>query len=290
MRARRLGRPSREAIALQRGPARPMATVSSGFPSIGVGSAVRRGARASRLERPEGEVVRLFARSTARASARVRSVVEVLALAAEPALAVIKARTGLGGGGVSTAPPSPGDGPAAAQPDKLEIDPVAFAPGSAVIAPSTEAQLIKLAEFLRRSPNIKLTLAPVVTAADIASLKEQEVAARVEALRQAERLPDQAAALRAYYQQKLPDVTLPKTRGRADGAPRRAGAGARGPAGTARRAEDRGDARQSRQDPGHPGGARGGVGAARAVRRPPRPGRGASSSPSSPPTADRPLL
>ena len=97
--------------------------------------------------------------------------------------------------------------------DKLEIDPVAFAPGSAVIAPSTEAQLIKLAEFLRRSPNIKLTLAPVVTAADIASLKEQEVAARVEALRQAERLPDQAAALRAYYQQKLPDVTLPKAVG-----------------------------------------------------------------------------
>jgi hypothetical protein len=97
--------------------------------------------------------------------------------------------------------------------DKLEIDPVAFAPGSAVIAPSTEAQLIKLADFLRRSPNIKLTLAPVVTAADIASLKEQEVAARVEAFREAERLPDQAAALRAYYQQKLPDVTLPKTVG-----------------------------------------------------------------------------
>ncbi len=44
-------------------------------------------------------------------------------------------------------------------------------------------------------------------------MKEQEVAARVEALRQAERLPDQAAALRAYYQQKLPEVTLPKAVG-----------------------------------------------------------------------------
>jgi hypothetical protein len=97
--------------------------------------------------------------------------------------------------------------------DKLEIDPVTFAPGSAVIAPSTEAQLIKLADFLRRSPHIKLTLAPVVTAADLASLKEQEVAARVEVFRQAERLPDQTAALRAYYQQKLPDVTLPKAVG-----------------------------------------------------------------------------
>ena len=45
--------------------------------------------------------------------------------------------------------------------EQLEVDPVTFAPGSAVIAPSTEAQLIKLAEFLRRSPNIKLSLAPV---------------------------------------------------------------------------------------------------------------------------------
>lgn len=97
--------------------------------------------------------------------------------------------------------------------DKLEIDPVTFAPGSAVIAPSTEAQLIRLADFLRRSPNIKLTLEPVVTPADLASLREQEVAARVEAFRQTERLPDQAAALRAYYQQKLPEVTLPKAVG-----------------------------------------------------------------------------
>ncbi len=155
--------------------------------------------------------------------------------------------------------------------DKLEIDPVTFAPGSAVIAPSTEAQLIKLAEFLRRSPNIKLTLAPVVTAADLASLKEQEVAARVEALRRAERLPDQAAALRMYYQQKLPERGPAEGGGGADGASRRAGAGARGAAGAARRAEDRGDARQSRQDPGHPGVARGGAGGAGPVH--PCPGR-----------------
>jgi len=95
--------------------------------------------------------------------------------------------------------------------DRLEVDPVTFAPGSAVIAPSTEAQLTKLAEFLRRSPNIKLSLAPVVTQADVTSLKDQEVAARLEAFRQAERLPDLAAALRAYYTQHFPDTAPPKT-------------------------------------------------------------------------------
>ncbi len=85
------------------------------------------------------------------------------------------------------------------------------APGSAVIAPSLEAQLTRVAEFLRRSPNIKLALAPVVTTVDADSLKAIEVNARVEALRQEQRLPDLAAALRVYYQQRLPDAALPKT-------------------------------------------------------------------------------
>jgi hypothetical protein len=80
-----------------------------------------------------------------------------------------------------------------------------------VIAPSTEAQLTKLAEFLRRSPHIKLSLAPVITQADVASVKDQEVAARLEAFRQAERLPDLPAALRAYYKQHYPDTVPSKT-------------------------------------------------------------------------------
>jgi hypothetical protein len=95
--------------------------------------------------------------------------------------------------------------------DKLEVDPVTFAPGSAVIAPSLEAQLTRVADFLRRSPYIKLALAPVVIALDVESLKEREVRARLEAFRREERLPDLAAALRAYYQLRLPDPMLPKT-------------------------------------------------------------------------------
>ena len=95
--------------------------------------------------------------------------------------------------------------------DKLEIDPVTFAPGSAVIAPSTEAQITKLAEFLRRSPQIKLALAPVVTSADVDNLKVREVRARLEAFRRDQQLPDLASALRVYYQQQLPAVAAPKT-------------------------------------------------------------------------------
>jgi len=93
--------------------------------------------------------------------------------------------------------------------DKLEVDPITFAPGSAVIAPSLEAQLTRLADFLRRSPAVKLGLAPVITTKDVESLKEQAVSARLEAYRREEHLPDLAAALRAYYQQRVPDAVLP---------------------------------------------------------------------------------
>ncbi len=95
--------------------------------------------------------------------------------------------------------------------DKLEINPVTFAPGSAVIAPSLEAQITRVAEFLRRSPYIKLALAPVVTTADVDSLRTREVRRRLEAFRREQSLPDQAGALRQYYQQRLPNVPLPKT-------------------------------------------------------------------------------
>lgn len=95
--------------------------------------------------------------------------------------------------------------------DALEIEPVTFPPGSAVIAPSLEAQLTRLAEFLRRSPSIKVALAPIVTTADVEKLNEQAVASRLEAYRREHSLPDLAGALAAYYQQRAPDAVRPKT-------------------------------------------------------------------------------
>jgi uncharacterized protein involved in outer membrane biogenesis len=96
-------------------------------------------------------------------------------------------------------------------PDPLRIDPVIFAPGSAVIAPSIEPQLTRLADFLRGSPGITLRLASVLTAADVASVKEQQVQARLEALRREQQLADLASAIRADYRQRVVDVPLPKT-------------------------------------------------------------------------------
>jgi hypothetical protein len=96
-------------------------------------------------------------------------------------------------------------------PETLEVNPVTFASGSSVMAPAMETQLTRVADFLRRSPAIKLELASVVTAADAASLKLQAVTARLQEFRRARGLPDLAAALARYYQERLPAVAPPPT-------------------------------------------------------------------------------
>ena len=50
--------------------------------------------------------------------------------------------------------------------EELEINPVTFEPGSSVIAPSAELQITRVADFLRRSPYVKVDLSAVATKAD----------------------------------------------------------------------------------------------------------------------------
>jgi hypothetical protein len=87
----------------------------------------------------------------------------------------------------------------------LSVDPVTFAAGSSVIAPDMEAHLTKVADFLRRSPNVGMTLRPVVTQADVESLKTQALTARIQAVQEERKLKEFAAAVAVYYKaQKLP--------------------------------------------------------------------------------------
>jgi hypothetical protein len=95
--------------------------------------------------------------------------------------------------------------------EELAINPVTFEPGSSVVAPSAELQITRVADFLRRSPYVKLELTPMVTAADARDLKARAVRERLEQFQKEQGLPDLTAAVRAYYQQRAPDLTLPKT-------------------------------------------------------------------------------
>ena len=64
--------------------------------------------------------------------------------------------------------------------ESVAIDPAPFAAGSPTLAPEGEGQIQKVADFLRKSPAIKLTLAPVTTSTDAESLREQALTARIQ--------------------------------------------------------------------------------------------------------------
>jgi uncharacterized protein involved in outer membrane biogenesis len=95
--------------------------------------------------------------------------------------------------------------------DEIKVEPVTFAAGSAAIAPAMDQHLLRVADFLRRTPFVNLGLHPVASAADIEALKAQEVAARLQRFQREAGAADQASALRQYYQRFVKDVTLPKT-------------------------------------------------------------------------------
>lgn len=86
--------------------------------------------------------------------------------------------------------------------DALQVNPVTFGAGSAVIAPEMVTHLTRVGDFLRRSPYIKLALAPVATASDVERLKDQELTARIQELQRQRQLPDFAAALTAYFKER----------------------------------------------------------------------------------------
>jgi hypothetical protein len=93
----------------------------------------------------------------------------------------------------------------------LHVEPITFDPGSSVVAPAMEEHLAKVAGFLRRSPFVGLSMVPVATGPDVASLRSQALNARLVALQDERKLKDFPAAVRAYYDaQKLPG-DRPKT-------------------------------------------------------------------------------
>ena len=95
--------------------------------------------------------------------------------------------------------------------ENLAIDPILFAPGSATVAGPVEEQLKRVAEFLRNTPAIRIGLSAVVSQEDMASLKTQEVTARVQRIQREQRLPDLAAAAARLFAERFPGKPAPKT-------------------------------------------------------------------------------
>jgi hypothetical protein len=75
-----------------------------------------------------------------------------------------------------------------------------------------EEHLLRVADFLRGTPFVNLSLAPVSNRADADALAEEAVAARVQEFQKERGLPDSAAALADYYETQFPGTPVPATR------------------------------------------------------------------------------
>jgi len=86
--------------------------------------------------------------------------------------------------------------------DKVEevtVDPVIFAAGSSVIGPAMEGHLNRVAQFLRDTPAVSLSLSPVVTSKDFDRLRGQEVTAKIQRMQRERGIADYPTAVSIYY-------------------------------------------------------------------------------------------
>ncbi len=90
-----------------------------------------------------------------------------------------------------------------------KVAPVTFAAGSSVIAPDMEEHLLRVADFLRRTPFVNVALSATPSAADTAALRADAVSAHVREFQGQRRLKDGPAVVTAYFRERLPDVKPP---------------------------------------------------------------------------------
>jgi hypothetical protein len=95
--------------------------------------------------------------------------------------------------------------------EEPRVDAVTFAAGSAVLSPAMEEHLLRVADFMRRSPFVNISLTPVPSRADAEALKEEAVTARLRDFQKETGVEDTAAALATYFKENLPDVSPPAT-------------------------------------------------------------------------------
>jgi hypothetical protein len=93
---------------------------------------------------------------------------------------------------------------------EVAVEPVRFEPASAVIEPDAAAHLLRVADVLRASPYVRLTLEPVVSEADLRALRVREVAARIQGRQREEDLENFAAAARRVWRASRPGATPPE--------------------------------------------------------------------------------
>jgi hypothetical protein len=92
----------------------------------------------------------------------------------------------------------------------FSVDPIPFDPGSVAIGQKAEARLKQMGEFMRGSPGVRLGLSGVVSDPDIAALKTQEVAARIQRYQREQNIGDLNSAAQRFFRQRFPNIKPPE--------------------------------------------------------------------------------
>jgi uncharacterized protein involved in outer membrane biogenesis len=95
--------------------------------------------------------------------------------------------------------------------EAVSINPVAFEPGTATPPPAMAEHLGKVGVFLRETPAIRVLMRPVVTVADVASLRRSKVMEEVTKLASATSGPAFDAAVLRLFAERFPARKAPDT-------------------------------------------------------------------------------
>lgn len=94
--------------------------------------------------------------------------------------------------------------------EEIQVDPISFQPGTPIPTPEGQSQLKRLVDFLEQLPEVRMTLAAVVTARDLEEIRRQTIEATIDHLARQASIPQKAAAAR-LFRQFVPDRQPPDT-------------------------------------------------------------------------------
>jgi Domain of Unknown Function (DUF748) len=92
----------------------------------------------------------------------------------------------------------------------IEVEPAGFQPGTPTLTHEGQAQLARVAAFLRELPDVRMAVTPVVTTGDLAELRQEVVRARIDRLGREPGGSSQDAAVR-LFRERFPGREPPET-------------------------------------------------------------------------------
>src|SRR5262249_39738270 len=94
--------------------------------------------------------------------------------------------------------------------ERIDVDPIPFAPGQATLTPDTKEQVSGVAAFLNQAPAVRMALTPVVSARDRAALGKKTLDTEIERVARAQKLsPEEAMA--GLFKERFPEQPLPSS-------------------------------------------------------------------------------